>query len=216
MPQEVHQPISLDNLIVHLDTLWERYKILHHTEDLHLLRANGEALQARFRTWNESQAPEARPTTLTSLSGGDGSSNISPGCWPGRIDTYSDFHIAGIWNIARAAELLLSTLMLRLGEDLSDSSAISDNMNTIDTITGDIIASVPYHLTEDLYDFVNGARIQIDKPGRTIGGLLIMHPLYVASRMPSIPTSTRNYLQRCLAWISSNMGIGHAGKLAQV
>jgi hypothetical protein len=144
------------------------------------------------------------------------STNISVGCWPGRVDTYSDIYIASVWNIARAAQLLLIVLMERISADLNNNNTSPNNMRVAKTTIEAMIASVPYHLTDNLYSFLDGPKMDITEPGRTLGGLLLMYPLYIASRVPLIPEPTADYLQRCLFWIASNMGIGQADWLAKV
>lgn len=213
MAPSADQPVSLDNLLLHLDMLWTKYKAIHLQEDHHILRSDCEALKIRFIKWTKSQAAEVRQTTVTTLTQEKEASIIPVGCWPGPVYTYPDFYIAGIWNISRAAQLLLIMLMSKVADNVADTDSLSDAASAI---VNDTMASIPYHLTENLYDFVNGPKTGIEEPGRTLGGLLIMHPLYVASRVPSIPGATRDYLQRCLMWISSNMGIRHADRLAQV
>jgi hypothetical protein len=216
MPKSDDQAVTLDNLLLHLDLLWARYKILHQMEDYHALRVDCTALQDRFTKWANGQAPEARPTTVANLGYGKQHPNVSVGCWPGRIDTYSDLYIASVWNIARVARLLLIVLIAKLSDDLNDTSTHLDPMRDADTIIGDIIASVPYHLTENLYEFLEGPQTEIEEPGRTLGGLLLMHPLYVVTRVPFISEPIKAYSLRCLLWIASSMGIGHAEWLAKV
>ena len=53
-------------------------------------------------------------------------------------------------------------------------------------------------------------------PGRSVGGLLLMHPIYVASKLPIVPQQMREYLENCLEWIAMYMGIGQASLLAKV
>lgn len=53
-------------------------------------------------------------------------------------------------------------------------------------------------------------------PGRAVGGLLIMHSLYVTSHLSVTGPHIKTQLRDCLAWIGSNMGIGEATVLASV
>lgn len=75
----------------------------------------------------------------------------------------------------------------------------------------DIAASVPFHLTSRPY-----AVPAVESPGQPVGGLLLLHPLYVASTLHIVPQELRIYFRRCLAWIGSNMAIGQASLLAKV
>ena len=43
-------------------------------------------------------------------------------------------------------------------------------------------------------------------PGRPVGGLLLMHPIYVASKLSIVLQQTREYMTDCLEWIAKHMG----------
>jgi hypothetical protein len=216
MPKSNSQEISLDNLLLQLGQLWERYKIPNNPNDYTALKTDCTAMLHDFTTWTNSQASEAQPIAVTNLGISNENANISVGCWPGRVDTYSDIYIASIWNIARSAQLLLIVLILRISADLNDTDNsqyyIRAAMTSIDTI----ISSIPYHLTDNLYTFLDGSKTDITEPGRTLGGLLLMYPVYIASRVPLIPGPVADYLKRCLFWIASDMGIGQAERLVKV
>ncbi|KAH6867733.1 hypothetical protein B0T10DRAFT_419423 [Thelonectria olida] len=208
-----HLPVTLDDLILHLSMLWTRYQMAERQDDLRILMADCRALQARFTSWQDSQVPESRPIALANFEGPE-DLNIPVGCWPGRVDTYESLYTAGIWNTARAAQLLLFALTVKLSADISNTSTCLSNMPEANSIIKDMMASIPYHLTHNLHDFVNGPETEIPEPGRTLGGLLIMHPLYVAAHIPFTSACAKDYLQRCLTWIAKNMGIAQADKLA--
>lgn len=81
-----------------------------------------------------------------------------------------------------------------------------------------MIASIPYHLTDSLQAFLCqlSSNTGIADPGKFVGGLLLMHPLYIASEMPFVPELMRVYLRGSLAWIGTNMGFRQATLLANV
>ena len=89
------------------------------------------------------------------------------------------------------------------------------------TLVEDITASIPFHLVENLQLFLrdtqdeNAAARKI-KPGRPVGGLLLLHPLCIASKLSIVPPALQNYTRECLEWIATNMGIGQASLLAKV
>ncbi len=91
-------------------------------------------------------------------------------------------------------------------------------MHTADRIVEGIAASVPYHLTDNLQVFLGelATETEIKSPGKTLGGVLLIHPLYIASKMPFLSERMREYMRRCLAWIGSTMGLGQAALLAKV
>lgn len=101
----------------------------------------------------------------------------------------------------RQTRLLLLTTLIKI---------VSSNQHhyiaTAQTLVGDIAASIPYHLTDNLQVFLREGKMET---GRGLGGLLLMHPLYVASM---VDESMRSWL----VWIAENMGIGQAGLLAKM
>lgn len=207
--------MTLDDLILHLSMLWTRYNMLQRREDFRILMSDCLALQALFTSWQDSQAPESRPIAVANFDGPE-DLKVAIGRWPGRVDTYESLYTAGIWNAARTAQLLLITLIAKLSDEIPDTSAVVATMHEANSIIKDMMASIPYHFTHDLYAFIDSAEIDVTEPGRTLGGLLIMHPLYVAAQVPWVSECSKDYLRRCLAWIANNMGIAQADKLAQV
>mgnify|MGYP005989296833 CR=1 FL=1 len=80
----------------------------------------------------------------------------------------------------------------------------------------EIAASVLYHLTSDAEHYLNSlSGIESARPGRPIGGLLLLHPLNVVLRCAIISPSLRAYSSKCLAWIGKNMSIGQATVLSK-
>ncbi|KAL1885325.1 hypothetical protein Plec18167_001982, partial [Paecilomyces lecythidis] len=79
----------------------------------------------------------------------------------------------------------------------------------------DIAASVAYHLTVDPESYIQTPSKPI-VPGRPVGGLLLLHPLYVITRAPVVSPQLRAQMSECLAWIGKNMGIGQATLLSNL
>jgi len=172
-------------------------------------------LERDFARWHEDRASEFRPTTILSLSHDPPERRITVGYWPGSIDTYFDPYVAGVWNIFRTARILLLALLVAMPGRTNKSARYIETANHI---VGDIFASIPYHLAENLPAFVERAtrhKEAID-PGRTLCGLLLMHPLYAILRCSFLPDESREYARDCLRWISDEMGIGQAGLMANV
>ncbi|KAL3476659.1 putative C6 transcription factor [Aspergillus californicus] len=174
------------------------------------------ALNHELRIWQETRSDDFKPTTLGYINTDSSSSNPEVGQWPGRVDSYFDYHVATIWNISRTARCFLLYLMIQL----SDSTGMGDTLNysifqyDAQKQAEDLIASVLYHFTEDIQVFLRD-KTTTPNPGRPAGGLLLMHPLYVLSRLPIIPIEMKEYLKKCLMWIGSHMGIGQASLLAK-
>ena len=193
--------------------------------DLHLIMNEAIALDQAFANWQGTRVKDLSPWTVSSLSQPQAESKVEVGYWPGKVDQYFDLYLAGIWNTVRMARILLLSLILEL------SIAFNDNHNyshkCLDALRGDalrlvedIISSIPFSLAEDLQIFLQDrgkenteAKMQ---PGRPVGGLLLMHPIYIVSRLRIVPEKIREYMRDCLEWIAMNMGIGQAAVLAKV
>lgn len=85
-----------------------------------------------------------------------------------------------------------------------------------------LVSAVAFHLTNlsILPNPANSGSNEIERKlqetGRPVGGLLLMHPMYVITWMPIIGEELRRYASRTLKWIGKEMGIGEAIVLANV
>jgi hypothetical protein len=198
--------------------LWRRFEASAELDDLRALKAEAIALDQRLTQWQDTRIVEFQPTVVDQVSDNQLDSEIAVGYWPGRIETYFDLYVAGIWNIFRAARVLLIALIVKLSDILTDSDCCLSHNYSASNIVNDMLASVPYHLNDNLQAFVSNMQTstEITDRGRSLRGLLLLHPLYVASKMPFLDDEKREYLRKCLKWIGSNMGFGRANLLAKV
>ena len=173
-------------------------------------------LNHNISLWQESQSEEFRPVSIDS--GPPPSTNPGAGYWPGRVDMYIDLYTAALWNFSRIARFLLITLILRLSSVLDDNTNHDTDNGEALRLVDDMMASIPFHLSEDLQVFLREREdhTKITNPGRAVGGLLLMHSIYIASHLEIFPLEMREYFKRCLIWIGQRMGIGQATFLAQV
>ena len=176
------------------------------------------ALNQRFDEWEDSRVIEFKPTKIGNVRQRHKESEIAVGYWLGKVDTYFDLYVASVWNIFRAARLLLIKLIIKLSDTIGENDNCIEHIHTANRIVEDMIASVPYHLTDNLQVFLSqlSRNTEIIDPGKYLGGLLLMHPLYVASEMPFVPEKMQEYMRKCLAWIGLNMGLGQATLFANV
>lgn len=195
------------------------------SDDLRRLMNEAIALDQAFANWQETRSRDFRPWTVSSVSQPQAESKLEVGYWPGRVDMYFDLYVAGVWNTARMARVLLLDLILKLSNALNDNHNYSHEHQ--DALRGnalhlveDIISSMPFSLAEDLQVFLQDrakentvAKMQ---PGIPVGGLLLMHPVYIVSRLSIVPEKMREYMRDCLEWIATNMGIGQASVFAKV
>jgi hypothetical protein len=184
------------------------------SDELYQLREEAVVLDQDFAMWQNIRCPKFNPRTVGSVNG----LRSGVGLWPGRVDAYFDLYIAGVWNTSRTARLLLISLILKLSKLFDDNQEHTRHQKDGLHLAEDIIASIPYHLAEDLQVFLKdgGKHKETMNPGRPVGGLLLMHPIYVASTLLIVPQQMREYMKDCLAWIGTNMGIGQASIFAKV
>ncbi|PGH28173.1 hypothetical protein AJ80_00063 [Polytolypa hystricis UAMH7299] len=220
VPTLSNQGESLDDLLLNLDLVWTKSEVLFDPKDFKALNRECVALDRRFSNWEDSLVLDFRPIAVAHISQSTYEPrDIAVGFWLGRIDTYFDLYVAGVWNIFRAARLLLLALIIKLSDAVGSSDSYDDDhIHLANSIAEDMAASVPYHLADNLQTFVSelGRSTEISDSGRLLGGLLLMHPLYVATKMPFLPEKMREYMRRCLLWIGYDMGLGQATLLAKV
>jgi hypothetical protein len=208
----------LDDLLIALDDLWTEYEALSSFDTLLSLKSACMALRARLQQWQTSRAVEFIPTTIAQIEEDQLRANLAVGSWPGAVDTYLDLSIAGAWNVFRAAHILLATLAVQIARLSGDESYGLDVRRQALSAAQGIFSSLPYHLADNLPAFVKEQAQcpEIADPGKHLGGLLLMHPLYVVSKTPFFTEDMQNYARDCLEWIGTYMGIGQASFLATV
>ncbi|KAJ5639453.1 uncharacterized protein N7484_007315 [Penicillium longicatenatum] len=213
---------SLYNLLIKLDPIWKRTEAILagppaplFFEDVFALKLEAMALNHDLDIWQQNQSQEFRPTTVDP--GLPPRPNPGAGYRHGRIDMYIDLYVAALWNFSRIARCLLITLIMRLSGVLDDGVNHDSDHREALRLVEDMIASIPYHLSEDLQVFLRERHdhTKITNAGRPVGGLLLMHSIYVASHLQIFPLEMREYFKTCLVWIGRRMGIGQAAFLAQ-
>ncbi|PMD32695.1 hypothetical protein L207DRAFT_440254 [Hyaloscypha variabilis F] len=212
---------SLDDLLLAFGSVWRRANTLlankSDVPDLYQLKQEAMALERDFEEWQRLRCPSFNPRIVGHVNPTRNGTRHNVGCWPGRVDAYFDLYVAGVWNTSRTARLLLISLILKLSSVVHDAQCHAREHKEALILVGDIIASIPYHLTDELQNFLDegGKGGKSLEPGRPVGGLLLMHPIYVASTLLIVPQEMREYLKDCLSWIGINMGIGQASVFAK-
>jgi len=108
---------SLDNLLLMFGPIWRKANSLLAnpligSTDLYLLKDEVMALDRDFATWQRAQVNDFKPRTVSHVTQEQAASNRGVGYWPGRVDTYFDLYVAGVWNTSRTARFLLINLIL--------------------------------------------------------------------------------------------------------
>lgn len=206
---------TLGHLLAEVESLYSRSELLEGGNDVSEVMEDAMALFSKFSEWQDTRTFDFRPTTAGRVRSRDDTDPPTAGFWPGNIDTYFDLYVAGIWNIFRTARLLLITIITRLSQQLEDNRR-PEYLGEAQKIFQDIAASVPYHLVDNLPVFTSeiSETTEVTDVGKHLGGLLLMHPLYVVTKMRCLGEAQRRYARDCLLWIGSNMGVGQAIVLA--
>jgi hypothetical protein len=211
---------NLDDLMLAFGHLWRKAEpVLAQSrtnlnmDEIYNVETEIMALNGALSTWQNTRVREIMPKEIGHVSQERAVvCKFTAGYWPGRVDTYFDLYTAAVWNISRTARLLLIFLELKLSDILRNGVNHNREHEEISLLIQDMIASIPYHLTEDTHGFLQriDTSERIVNVGRSVGGLLLMHPIYITSRLSMVPLNIRKYLKECLAWIGMHMGIGQA------
>lgn len=122
-------------------------------------------------------------------------------------------------NSYRKTRLLLLNIIIAC-QQARQTETDTSIREEISQLASDIASSIPFHLTDNVDSFINqsltsGGTTEL-VPGRSAGGLLIMHALYNVAIMPFVDPALKVHFRHCLTWIGENMGIGQATMLAEV
>lgn len=214
----------MDDFLLQLGSLWNRTKIALAGSPSHVrsaLKAEALYLDKNLCQWEESLHNHFRPITVHHVLGKGPMTThdkTNVGYWPGKVDTYVDHYVAGVWNTYRAARLGLLNLILDLSQETDDAKSRDIQDGSAQQLVADMLASIPYQVTDDLHVFSRDMETQseISNPGKAIHGLLLMHAVYITSNLSIVDPHVRVHLKECLLWIGKHMGIGQASFLATV
>ena len=196
--------------------------------DLGTLKQQATLLDKEFSLWPLCQPKEWAPQTLGTIEKGAQSTDTtldSMPFWPGKIESYFDLYVVAVWNTYRKARLRLLQIVADCSQRLRSASQLQAKPATLQKLQSEIrelvdglCASVPFHLSADLHHCLqSGGTIgDLYSPGKALGGLLLMYPLYIASTLTLIPPEQRDWMKGRLRWIGKNMGIRQALMLANV
>jgi hypothetical protein len=202
-------------------------------EDLHKTLDEARAINEGFEKWAASQPDEWKPKTI---SHGHGVSRHNLSWVSGRVDEYLDrkylsffwdlrlyakniVYVAAVWNAYRKNRLFILNTIVRCLKRLEQERSCLEEMLQVEELIADQLAAIPFHLAANVRSFaeqLNDNLALTIVPGKSIGGLLLMHPLYVASHLSVVNPRVQAQVKDCLSWISINMGIGEAKLLSTV
>ncbi|OCL02966.1 hypothetical protein AOQ84DRAFT_303720 [Glonium stellatum] len=212
---------SLDAILIRFNPVFHRANALlpdksTALDDIQNLKQNAIVLDQEFSSWSAGQTAEWQPRSIGTIRGDQTRSWQSANFWPGNIDTYFDLYVAAVWNTYRKTHLMILDIIVRCLKRLEGNEIRTREQEEVQRLAEGIAASVPYHLTEDLQGYIQGIQAGSDTmiPGKPVGGLLLLHPLYVVARSSVVSPQLQAYMSECLEWIGKNMGIGQATLLS--
>lgn len=149
--------------------------------------------------------------------------------FPGRVDVYSDFWIASVWNLIRVSRLLLATTTIRCAAwvcspvDYRTTPEYATASRTIGDMITDIIASVPYHLgwhakKKHLFNDAELSGFACGEEDSTKGlpGYFLTWPLACVMSQDHITDAQRQWLSGRLRYIGDDLGLKYAHLLSKV
>lgn len=113
---------------------------------------------------------------------------------------------------------MLLDIMIRCLNRLQEKDAYGQKQAEASALANDIMASIPFHVADNVESIADLGSVKAVKvnPGKAVGGLLLMHPLYVAANLSNVPPHLKIQMRECLAWIGDYMGIGQATVFSKV
>ncbi|KAF2489134.1 hypothetical protein BU16DRAFT_567316 [Lophium mytilinum] len=137
----------------------------------------------------------------------------------GRVDVYADLYISTIWNTYRKVRLMIIDAIIDCASKLNLRNFLQPQISTAQDLVDDIAASLCFHLCADVPNMVqnaeSGAPFRLT-PGKSLGGLLLMQPLFKVSGLSITKVQQRRIMREALVWIADQMGIGQAQLLLKV
>ncbi len=122
-----------------------------------------------------------------------------------------------MWNTYRKTHVKMLDVGYRARLWLNDKDGAQSLQDQAQVLAEALISSIPFHLCSDLSTYLlPNNDVEAIHPGKPVGGLLLLYPLWVMATSPILSAEIRRRLRECLAWIGRNMGIGQASLLANV
>lgn len=128
--------------------------------------------------------------------------------------------VAAVWALYRKAVILLTNHALRCAAQLPHDHELNGialrMQREVQPVVLDVLSSVPYFLLADVDAAFDDERRKSLKPGPPVGGMLLVHPLYITVLQRDLVTPAIDaYVQDCFDWMHDWLGIGQAKVVRQ-
>ncbi|KIX09256.1 uncharacterized protein Z518_00335 [Rhinocladiella mackenziei CBS 650.93] len=211
---------AIDTVLVDLHPLLQKTRaLLSNTvtfpEDVGRVLQEAMRLDKEYSKWPASQPDEWRPWRVEPC---EQASVRYPEWWPRKADFYFDLYVAAAWNTYRKTRLMLLDVIMQCLNRLQVKDAYGQKQAEIAELADAIMSSIPFHVTDQFHNLMQQPNHVTGKvsPGKSVGGLLLMHPVYVAANLDVVSPHLRAQMRNCLAWIGEHMGIGQATVFSKV
>ncbi|KIW18641.1 hypothetical protein PV08_02930 [Exophiala spinifera] len=212
---------TLDSIMLRTKPLSDKMTRLLETpadvsaEELRKMRDEMMLLAYEYTRWPENQPPKWLPKTIGTISPIQARS-AGPIYWPGKMESYFDLYVAGVWNSYRKSRLLYLDKVIRCELQFPEPERklpLGRLYSEVQSLASDLAASIHFILTGSVD--LPPPNFEAIVPGKSAGGLLLLHPLSVSSTLSVVSPEMQTHFRNCLAWIGTNMGIGQATLLAK-
>ncbi|KAI0156324.1 hypothetical protein BJ166DRAFT_354296 [Pestalotiopsis sp. NC0098] len=149
--------------------------------------------------------------------------------YPGRVDLYTDFWIASVWNLCRTSRLINASLIVRCAAwvcspvDYRTTPEYATAARTCVETISDIIASVPYHLgwhlkkkefltRKNLGQFACGEEDAL----KGLAGYFLTWPLACVHCQDYTTDTQRTWVHGRLRYIGDDLGVKYAHILSKM
>ncbi|KAL2135695.1 hypothetical protein VTI74DRAFT_7376 [Chaetomium olivicolor] len=187
------------------------------------LMRRAQALDEQAAAWMAS-VPEAwQHRTLCWQLRADAGDYSRVEVYPGRVDGYSDFWVAAVWNQVRTTRLILMSILVRCAAwvcspvDYRTTPEYATAARVcVDTIS-DILASVPYHLgwhtkRRELFSDPDSAGFRCGQEDgeKALAGYFLTWPLACSMTQDYTTDAQRAYIKGRLKYIGDELGVKYA------
>jgi hypothetical protein len=197
------------------------------------LRLKANSIDAELVEWAGSLPKHWMYKQMAFVEEDSGEELKTASSYPGRIDTYQDLSIAGIWNSYRVFRTSMLGVIVRCTAWLTSpqpyqrAPEVLRASQLVSQLVDEICASVPFHLGQSMSKSKNKSpdptgNLPRETEGyhncgpRALGGFFLLWPLTTAATCDSTSLRQRDWILGRLSFISENMGVLQADLASKV
>ncbi|KAI2908560.1 hypothetical protein CBS147347_7572 [Aspergillus niger] len=160
-PASNHAVHNLDSILIKCHPLFEHANTqlqdpLASFYELQKTLDRALAIELAFSQWGATQDVSWKADIVGFMSQQDAEASSCPFAWGGPVHAYFDIYVAAVMNTYRKTYLMLLDVLIRLASRMGGSIQ-TDNVirweKQAHILIYDIVASIPYHLTNNLHAY---------------------------------------------------------------